>query len=269
MNARRVVLILLFGFLFLNIAFLTAAMLGDNWWSTTLTERNDRFGLLRQCMTLPLQSSPELFCSFRENALKFNKNSVYEKDLDVAAVLNIVSLGFCLIAIIVLILTLQYPFIVWIPVLVFIFLTVSGMLTLALVVFVQIKIHKNIATLVGPNFSSKGWSFYISYCALIAGLVSLILGLIFMVISLIQHSKKGKRLNDHSRSVIPNAPDFPEIAIDMSRENKSYTFDDLPVYSELDNVDSFKYTPDTEPHVKMRAFYSGTYDQTDTEYNFS
>ncbi|XP_065644912.1 uncharacterized protein LOC105846384 isoform X4 [Hydra vulgaris] len=237
MNARRVILILLFGFLFLNIAFLTASMLGDNWWSTTLTERNDRFGLLRQCITVPLQSSPELLCSFRESALNFNKNSVYEKDLDVAAILNIVSLGFCLVAIIVLILTLQYPFIVWIPVLVFIFLTVSG-----------------------PNFSSKGWSFYISYCALIAGLISLILGLIFMVISLVQHSKKGKRLNDHSRSVIPNAPDFSEIAIDMSQENKSYTFDDLPVYSELDNVDSFIYTPDKEPHLKMRAFYSGAYD---------
>ena len=50
-------------------------MLGDSWWSTTLADRNDRVGLLRLCTTVFFQKSPELVCSFRENALKFYKNS--------------------------------------------------------------------------------------------------------------------------------------------------------------------------------------------------
>ena len=125
----------------------------------------------------------------------------------------------------------------------------------------HLKIHSNIDNILGTNFDNKSWTFFIAYCALVSGLISTILGFVFMLFNIVQHFKKGERLNDQCGGIIANAPDVSGHSSSIHHENQSYSFEDLQVYPELDNVDSLKYIAYggyQEPQTKMRAVYPGS-----------
>ncbi|XP_047130056.1 uncharacterized protein LOC124809991 isoform X1 [Hydra vulgaris] len=165
MNYRLVLVYLVFCLSFITLTLLNASLLCNNQWSNLIESKNG-------------DKDVSLFIK--------HFNTDYKAEFDAPWILCIFSrISYWCFFIMVLIFVFN-SHIMWIFSLTLLFMIITCVLLAVFSIAVHLRIHRDIESALGTSFVNKDISLYITYWALIPGLLSLLLAFIFMASSFVQ-----------------------------------------------------------------------------------